>query len=338
MKNWTIPFACIFFYACTTNVEKVADNLTTDSLGTIEIYNTEAIQYIDTNTHIRPIAQGFKWSEGTLWVDSLDALLFSDVPNNVVYKWSEKDSTVEYLKPSGYTGATPKMGETGANGLKLTPNGKLVLCQHGDRRLAVMEASVLAPKSSFKSLAASYNGKKFSSPNDVYVLSNETYVFTDPPYGLINQDKDSLKEQKHNGVYFVNKDKVVLLIDTLTRPNGLIVTKDKKHLIVANSDPEKAYWAIYDFDSTGKVSNGRILIDATSQVATHKGLPDGLLQATNGIIYATGPGGVWMINEQFKPIARITLNRATANVAIDEKSNTLYVANHDLVLQIPLLR
>jgi gluconolactonase len=336
MKNWPFFFVSVFFYACTPTIEKVADTISSDTIGFVEIFDKEANQYIDSNAKIKPIAQGFKWSEGTLWVESLNALLFSDVHNNIIYKWTEKDSTEVYLKPSGYTGEIPKNGETGSNGLKLSSQGKLILCQHGDRRLAEMQSTLEDPKATFKTIAGDFMGKKFSSPNDVFVLSSDTYIFTDPPYGLMNQDKDSTKELQQNGVYFVKGGKVKLLIDTLTRPNGLIITNDKKHLIVANSDPQKAYWAVYDFDTIGNVTNGRVLLDVSNQVPTHKGLPDGMIQASNGIIYATGPGGVWLFNQQYKTIARITLKRATANVTIDEKKNMLYVANHDLVIQISL--
>src|SRR5690606_16914167 len=153
------------------------------------------------------IAKGFVWSEGPLWIESEKMLLFSDVPTNTIYKWTAEKGTEIYLTPSGYTGNEPNhRKEPGSNGLVLDLNGQLVMCQHGNRQVARMEASLKQPHASFQPLAHEYEGKRLSSPNDaVYNEAGELF-FTDPPYGLPTQrDDDPEREIAFNGVYRVKQ-------------------------------------------------------------------------------------------------------------------------------------
>ena len=192
--------------------------------GAILRFDKALDKIIDTNTRAEIIAEGFDWSEGPLWVPQHNMLLFSDVPKNTVYKWTEANGVVTYLSPSGYTGATKSLSkEPGSNGLALNEKGELILCQHGNRQMARMDAPLNAPQPEFTALAATYNEKKFSSPNDCAFNNKGELFFTDPPYGLPSQnDKDSSKELPFNGVYKLKKDgTIVLLTDSITRPNGI---------------------------------------------------------------------------------------------------------------------
>jgi len=142
---------------------------------------------ISADASIEIIAEGHDWTEGPLWVESEKMLLYSDIPPNKIFKWTEAKGSELYLTPSGYTGSVPRKGEPGSNGLILNKEGKLVLCQHGDRRMAVMDADLKMPAPNFITLADNYQGKKLNSPNDAVFRSNGDLFFTDPPY-----DKKSL--------------------------------------------------------------------------------------------------------------------------------------------------
>ena len=306
--------------------------------GSIEKLDPALESIIDADAKIEVLAEGYKWSEGPVWIESEQMLLFSDVPNNTIYKWTEKDGAQVYLKPSGYTGETPSTSkEPGSNGLTLDTTGKLILCQHGDRRVARLDAPFNDPKPTFITVADRFEGKRFSSPNDAVVRSNGDIFFTDPPYGLPGQDEDSTKEISFNGVYKVSAaGAVTLVVDSLTRPNGIALTPDEKTVIVANSDPAKARWYAFDLAENDSVVNARILYDATENTKTEKGLPDGLRIDKQGNIYATGPGGIWIFNKEGKVIGKIRLPEPTANCALTNDEKTLYITSNMYLLRVKL--
>src|SRR5690606_17996544 len=193
---------------------------------------------VAADAKVEVLAEGFDWTEGPLWVEAHQMLLFSDIPQNSVYKWTKEDGVELYLKPSGYTNKTvARGGETGANGLLLGPEGQLVLCQHGDRRMAVMQAPLDDPRSDYATIVDDFEGKKLNSPNDAAYKSNGDLYFTDPPYGLEKNVNDPLKEIPYQGVYKVSSDgEVTLLLDSLTRPNGIAFFPGEETMIIANSD------------------------------------------------------------------------------------------------------
>jgi gluconolactonase len=307
------------------------------SLGSIEKLDSSLDDIVDTDAKIDILGEGFEWSEGPVWVESEKMLLFSDVPRNTIYKWTDNGVEV-YLRPSGYTGKGPsKSKEPGSNGLTLDNAGHLILCQHGDRRIARMDAPFDSPKPVFITVADQFQGKKLSSPNDVVVRSNGDMFFTDPPYGLPNQENDSTKETPFNGVYKVSAaGQVTLLVDSLTRPNGIALTPDEKTLIVANSDPEKARWYAFDLAANDSIVNPRILIDATANTKTDKGLPDGFRIDKAGNIFASGPGGIWIFNKDAKLLGKIRLPEATANCELADDDKTLYITSDMYLLRVKL--
>ena len=261
-------------------------------------------------------------------------LLYSDIPPNKIFKWTEAKGKELYLTPSGYTGTVARGGEPGSNGLILNKEGKLVLCQHGDRRMALMDAELKAPAPKFISLADNYMGKKLNSPNDAVYRSNGDLFFTDPPYGLAN---DSLKEIPFQGVYKATSGQVSLLTDSLTRPNGIAFMNNEKTLIVANSDPDKAYWYLFDIAANDSLMNKRIMYDATAMSKSgEKGLPDGLKVDKQGNIFATGPGGVFIFNASGKLIGKCKIPEACSNVALADDDKTLYITADMYVLRVKM--
>lgn len=306
-----------------------------EKVGYVEAMDPAMATIIAPETSIEVLADGFQWSEGPLWVEQENMLLFSDVPKNSIHKWSEDKGLETYLTPSGYTTQEEGNIGEGSNGLLLNAKGELVLCQHGDRRMAIMEASLQHPIASFTSLANRYDGKRFNSPNDAAFSSKGDLFFTDPPYGLAQYDTDSLKELPFNGVYLLKSDgSVQLLIDSLTRPNGIITINDST-LLVANSDKMKARWYQYTLKKDS-LATGKIFYDATIHAQTEKGLPDGLKISSKGIIYATGPGGVWIFDLQGKVLGKIRTTVAAANCALDRNEKYLYITASNYLLRIAL--
>ncbi|GIL23460.1 MAG: gluconolactonase [Bacteroidota bacterium] len=325
MRN--LILVAVLFAACTAKEAKV--------IGTIERLDPALDALVNKDAAIEVLAEGYEWSEGPVWIEKENMLLFSDVPKNIVYKWTEGHGAEVYLTPSGFTGTTTTSNEPGANGL-VYYNDSLFLCQHGDRRIARMNAPLHTPAATFTTLAATFNEKRFSSPNDAVMNSNGELFFTDPPYGLAKHENDSEKEQPYNGVYKVTKGVVSLLVDSLTKPNGIIVMPDQKKIIVANSDPEKATWYEFELAEDGTVSKGRIFYDATRNLATDKGVPDGLKVDRAGNIYASGPGGIWIFNSAGTVLGKIRLSELVSNCALSHDEKTLYITADMYLLRIKL--
>jgi len=236
-----------------------------------------------------------------------------------------------YVTPSGYTSEAERGGEVGSNGLIINKDRQLVMCQHGDRRIAILDAEWDDAKANYKTIADKYNGKRFNSPNDIIQKSNGDYYFTDPPYGLEFQMKDPAKEIDYQGVYRCDANgEVSLLTETLTRPNGLAFSPDESILYIANSDPEIAIWNAYDVNADGSLSNERLFYDATSRPG--KGLPDGMKIDKHGNIFATGPGGVFVMDSNGKLLGLINTTEATSNCAFGGKDNNYLYMTCDMHL------
>ena len=292
------------------------------SMGSIERREKTIDDLIAPDAKIEKLADGFDWSEGPVWMKQGDYLVFSDVPRNVVLKWKEGEGIKEFLRPSGYTGSTPRGGEPGSNGLTTDRDGMLILCQHGDRRVVRLERN-----GEFTPIAQFYQYRRFNSPNDLDYKSNGDLYFTDPPYGLVKLNDDPAKELKFNGVYRVTpKGQVNLMIDNLTYPNGIAFSPDEKTLYVAISDPKKPYIMAYDVKPDGTVLNGRIFFNASTLMAPdRKGLPDGLKVDRRGNLFATGPGGVLVISPEGKLLGTLLTGEATANCGWGGDGSVLYI-------------
>lgn len=290
------------------------------TIGKIERFDSRFDQLIAPDAVIEKLAEGFEWSEGPVWVAEGGYLLFSDIPNNAVMKWKGGEGISEFLKPAGYTGQAPRGGEPGSNGLALDREGRLILCQHGDRQVARLEKD-----GSFTVLVDNFQGKRLNSPNDLALKSNGDLYFTDPPYGLVGEEQKRLGELGFCGVYRLRGDgSLTLLTDKMTRPNGIAFSPDEKTLYVANSDPQHAVWMAYDVTPDGLIANGRVFFDATPWVKQMKGLPDGMKVDRAGNLFATGPGGVNVFAPGGELLGRINTGVATANCCFDGDS-TLYI-------------
>lgn len=307
------------------------------TIGTIERIDPALDSIIPPGAVIEILAEGFDWSEGPVWVSDGNYLLFSDIPPNRIYKWSEKDSIRKYLEPSGYTGSAKRGGEPGSNGLLLNPEGKLVLCQHGDRRIAQMDAPLDQPVPEFITLADNYQGERLNSPNDAVFDKGGTLYFTDPPYGLEKNVDDPEKELDFQGVFRLTPGgELTLLTSELSRPNGIGLSPDEKLLYVSNSDPQNAIWMIYDLTADGKIEIGRVFYDVTEFVDQDPGLPDGLAVNSKGFLFGTGPGGIWIFSPGGKHLGTIRTTQATANCTFNRDESYLYITADMYLLRVKL--
>jgi gluconolactonase len=297
MLHW-VPFVLALAAAPCGVVTAASD---VPVLGKIERLDPAFDRLVDSGAVIELLAdRKFEWSEGPVWDAANRRLLFSDIPRNMIWEWSEAGRLKQFLQPSGYTGTAAFTGrEPGSNGLMFNAAGELILCQHGDRRLAKLSGG------KFVTLVDTYEGKRLNSPNDLAIKSNGDIYFTDPPYGLPKRAEDPAKELDFQGVYRLSsRGELTLLSRELSRPNGIAFSPDERTLYVANSDPSKAIVMAYPVKGDGTLGNGRIFFDATKAAQEKKpGLPDGMKVSRDGTVWATAPGGVRVYSSAGKHLA-----------------------------------
>jgi gluconolactonase len=289
-------------------------------------------ELVPKDAKVEELAEGYKWTEGPVWDAKNSRLFFSDIPNNRVVVWTEKDGAKDHLKPSGYTGEKKFDGkEPGSNGLALDPGGHLILCQHGDRRIAW-----LGDDNKFHTLVDKYEGKRLNSPNDLAFHKSGAIYFTDPPYGLPGNVKDPAKELDFQGVYCLNPNgKLTLLTKEMSRPNGIAFSPDYKTLYVANSDSAKAVWMAFPVKDDGTLGEGKVFFDATKLMGKDRpGAPDGMKVDKDGNVWATGPGGVFVFDKAGTHLGTIMTNAPTANCCFGGDGSMLYITANDRLIRV----
>jgi gluconolactonase len=316
---------CIATRLSSAQEEKPKKGEAREIIGSIERLDPRFDKLIPKDAQMEKIAEGYIWTEGAVWYKPGKCLLFSDIPNNVVVKWEPGKGASEYLKPSGYTGAKPRGGkpgdEPGSNGLAVDAQGRLHLCEHGDRRVTRIE------KDGKKTvLADNYMGKKLNSPNDLALHPNGDIYFTDPPYGLAKGDK---RELDFTGVFRISgKDGTISLVSKALNPNGICLSPDNKKLYVTNGGS----WVVYDVNEDGTVGLGKTFVSPKRWTLTPAkgGGIDGMKYDVHGNIFATGPGGVCVIAPDGTLLGRLLTADRTANLCFGgEDGTTLFVCvNH----------
>ncbi len=296
-----------------------------DADGTVLRNDPALDELVPADAVVEKVADGFTFTEGPVWVPGDPdgqypaRLYFSDIPANTVYRWSESEGAVVFLRP-----VLPEDADTGgtggSNGLALHPDGRLVLCEHGNRVVSAM-----ALDGERATLADRHDGKRLNSPNDIVFHSTGAAFFTDPPYGLAGQDASENKEQGHNGIYRLDPDGTVTLLEAgQTRPNGLGLSPDEKTLYVANSDAApNRYWKKYAVNDNLTLGEGEMFFDASDMEAP--GAPDGLAVDVDGNVFATGPGGVLVFSPDGRHLGTIAPAELPANTAFGGDGSTLYM-------------
>ena len=303
-------------------------------IGSVERLSPEIDNLIEKSAKIEILADGFEWSEGPVWSSQLNSVLFSDVPENVIYSWNEDKGLGTFTRPIGYSGKVPNLKKAGTNGLTIDADGNLIICMHGDRKITRLEKLNINRK---VTLVNSFDGNLLNSPNDLVYDSKGNLYFTDPPYGLLEGDNDKLKEIGFNGVYKVSPNgDIEVLVKNLTRPNGISISNDEKILYVANSDKNNPVIMQYDLSEEG-AKNPSIFFDGRELTKKDIGLFDGLKVHPTGNVFATGPGGVLVIKENGDHIGTIRTEVRTANCAFDENFQYLYMTSDMFLTRIKLL-
>lgn len=316
--------ALVFLSACATAPEP-----SFPIIGSVEDVDRGVLS---KGAQVEDLGGEFGWSEGPVWIED-GYLLFTDVPGNSIWKFTEADGLELWMLPSGSKTKAEYTSSPGANGLYPYGAGKILVPDHGNRALYVMDVETQAKTL----LADSYDGKRFNSPNDVVVHSSGMIYFTDPPYGLTGQDDNPSKELDFNGVFALSPDGDVTVIDrSLTRPNGIALSPDGKTLYVANSDPDDSKFMTYPVTVDGHVGTGALFLDVSAERDSEGfGNPDGMAVATDGTIFATGPGGVWVISPEGEKLGLIRTGKPVANVAFgDADRKTLYMTSYNRLTRI----
>ena len=334
-----------------------------------EILDPAFSDFVNTQAPIEILASGFQWSEGPVWVPAINSLLFSDVPNNVVYRWGPKSLELEqktvfpdpvatvtekgniigvdtFLYPSGYLADPGIQGEAGANGLILDQQGRLWLAQHGERQVAIWDGTFdrtsAFAKTSYTTVVGTYKGKKFNSPNDLVLAENGDLYFTDPTYGVDKTFGEEARELDVTGVYRVKKgaEEAELLYNGLLRPNGIVLTPNEQHFIVASSEPERSLFLKCSTSSEQQEDEERckLFTDVTSLRSNENpGNCDGMVMHPSGMMLATGPGGVLCFSESGKHLGTIRTGRPTANVTLGGlDGKDIFITSNQVLLKTRL--
>jgi gluconolactonase len=337
MKKYILSFFLLSISSCINNTNQ--ENYTRLTRGNVQIFDESAKIFVNEESRIELLADSLFLSEGPLWIERLNSLLFTQVASNKVFKWNENDGLSVYLDPSGYTGIVPAEpdGLVGSNGMVLNSNGDLILAQHGDRRVAkLIDWDNETPE--FETLAGGYNDKLFNSPNDLVYADNGDLYFTDPPYGfgLEKLLTSELKEQRVNGVYKLTKSgEVVLLVEDILLPNGIAISNDNKILYVNSSDVEYPIITKFDITENG-LENREIFFDGSELIKSSEGWFDGLKVHSSGNIFSTGPGGVLILTPEGKHLATIGTTSNALNCAFGNNEEYLYITAFDYLARVKL--
>lgn len=328
----TTRFSLSLLVLCVVANPLSAQGTALKTIGKIESYDKSFDKLIAPGTKIEVLADGFQWTEGPVWVKEGDSgfLLFSDIPRNSVFRWKKGQGIDLYLKPAGYTGLKSYSKEPGSNGLLVDFLGRLVSCEHGDRRL-----SVLTKGGGKRTLVDNYHGKRLNSPNDACFKSNGDLYFTDPIYGLPKGADDPHRELDFCGVYRLSQNgKLTLLVKDMTRPNGIAFSPDEKTLYVAQSDPAASIWKSFPVKADGTLGTGKIFYAINAEEKKLPGLPDGMKVDAHGNAWAAGPGGIYVFSPEGKKLGMIFTENRTANCAWGNDGSTLYITADANLLRV----
>ena len=282
---------------------------------------------VPQDARIEKVADGFSFVEGPVWLPE-GLLLFSDPNDNRIYRWSPDAGISVFRTKSGYTGADiGEYTQPGSNGLTLDPMGRLTINEHGNRRVTRLEKD-----GRLTVLADRYQGKRLNSPNDLVYKSDGALYFTDPPFGLPKSYDDPRKELPYSGVFRLANGKLTLASTDLTGPNGLAFSPDETYLYVANWDPNSKIVMRYRVNPDGTLGDGRVFFDMTN--AAGEDAIDGVKVDSQGNVYVSGPGGLWILSPAGKHLGTIATGELAANCTFGDDGTMLYITSDPMLVRI----
>ena len=313
------------------------------TIGTVTVYDPRLHDLIPPGAQIEQLATNFDWPEGPTWVDDEAGgyLLFSDSPNNRVMKWTPGDTeAIEYLRPAGFLGDDFPGAEPGANGMALSPTGELYLCQHGERQVARMQASLSTPEPRFETVVGHHRGRSLHSPNDIIFDTRGRLYFTDPPFGLPGGQYDEAnKALDYSGVYRYDPQlqELALLTADLDRPNGIALTPDEQYLLLSNGHPDRAVWVRYELLPDGRLGDREVVLDVSHTTPGPRGtLLDGIAMHPSGYWLGAGPGGFRMFHPDDTVLGLLQVHAAVSNATLSSDLRYLYMTADGMLLRIAL--
>jgi gluconolactonase len=304
-----------------------ADAAAKPSIGSITRLDPALDAIVPADAAIDKIAGGFGFTEGPLWRASENRLWFSDVTGNALRAVTPAGQAATLIEQAGGVSTAPAGSFVGPNGMAEDTDGTVLLAQHTDRRIVRV-----SPDLHLTAVVERYQGKRFNSPNDVVFGPGHALYFTDPPFGLVKQDDDPAKELKFNGVFRFADGRVDAIVKDLGRPNGIAFSPDMHTMYVSNTEANRKVWMAYDVAANGTVSNARVLLDATAETAD--GLPDGFKVDREGNLFASGPGGIWVISPAGRHLGTVKLPETPANCAWGDDGHSLYVTAQTSIYRI----
>lgn len=291
------------------------------TLGKIVSLDPKFDELVDKGAQMEVISSGYDWSEGPAWNKEEGFLVWSDVPENKIFKWSEKEGTSVFLEPSGYTGVADPEYKKGSNGLIYNNEGLLVIAETGDRRV-----SVLPPRSGRVTIADAYQNKRFNSPNDLAIDTAGNLYLTDPVYGLRGKWEDPDRELDIAGVYLIRTNgEVELLTDELRWPNGVGLSPNEDFLYVAQSSRDEPWIMKYPLNEDLSLGKGEVFFDVSTIQPNDGRLADGFAVDQEGNLWTSGPNGVLVISPEGKLLGRMMTGQATGNCCWGDDGSTLYI-------------
>ena len=331
MRFAFIALNCFLFLVPTTNL-----NAARFTDAEMVVYSDRFYRFIDADTTIEILADELEWAEGPVWVESLNALLFSDVAANKIYRWDESRGLRVFLHPSGHAPDNAPVSWRGSNGLAIDENGALLLAQQSSRTLSRLVTSLMDPAPDYEILASQYRGKSLNSPNDLVVHQSGDIYFTDPPYGLTGFEKSSAIELDFFGVFRLGKRGELLAVSKdLRKPNGIALSTDQRTLYVTDSEIGVAQIIAIELDNEGNPENSRLFFDGSNLISDGPGSTDGMAVHATDFLFVSVPNGVAVLSPKGELLGKIQLGQIT-NMAFDTRYSHLYITAPDRLLRLKI--